>query len=937
MTDKWIVIGRRRSNGRSVMTPLLVSAQRCTASAANPKKQGKAWAASVRFRRWSAASLLLITALVLLVMSRPLDHSSHSVLRTATMDDCIGGNVATTREKQRPLALVVNLARRHDRWRRIAQHLQRHHPEFLTEYQLERLDAVDGHAHAFVHAGLARMVVDGDLSQRAFESVMAALSPRQRPVWGQELTAGAVGCLLSHAKAWERAKQLNASVFVLEDDVEILASTNLARDLAQAISELPDNFGLLYLGDMAQDYVTIRKMDYSAHLRRLSRPLWGTYAYVISPKAARRLLLHMYPAQLQVDSYIKQVAELYESDMPNFVLAQDAVYTDNSEARDTDAQAAIGRGRQRVGGDGAANSSDRNNNQRQLHYHFLLPTELSDDDGGGFGPSDGSSVNLVSNTTADGLWFDESYALSLHTDAPPRAAPPIQQRVAPLPWISYHSEPSAIEIALEQGLLTHAQLKMFATTAPPAARRWILCLAVAVKHGGICFTKSYTIVRSIEHVLDGVPALGMFMASPGASLSYSLRDRSTWVAAEKHGILSGIVYFAPRRSYGKYRDDPILRTLKRVLASLFADDAIEDCTWALGGGDINDACADRQTQSMLNALLAKRIGIADDATLFPPHIFDPLLPLRRPCRCTDAADVGCQSRCDRMIAPPFAAGSRRGRLGRRRRSNASSSSALATAATENASSSSTRHHHLAPRYLLHIGSTNSTFSNDHFGPWTQINPAWAARYLDETFPVTAARLSPPSPPAPTPARTSPTTTTPTPGHLSAAFHDNFDTFCRGVAVVAEYGGAFVADAARLTPRQPLLRGVLADWRRAPLPSPSPSIVVLWEELPAVRHPAASLNANMVVVRRPKHLSWRFFAAPTPHHPVAVRLAKACTRLDQLLNVANDGESKHLPTPQQQQQQQLDVDRSHIIMQQLTRALSDDASSIQFYSESDVFM
>jgi hypothetical protein len=87
------------------------------------------------------------------------------------------------------------------------------------------------------------MVVDGHLRQRAYESVMS----NGRRVWGQEMTAGARECLLSHAQAWERAVSLNESILVLEDDV-VLVFVHIRRVLPTSCSRASSEIRTALLG-----------------------------------------------------------------------------------------------------------------------------------------------------------------------------------------------------------------------------------------------------------------------------------------------------------------------------------------------------------------------------------------------------------------------------------------------------------------------------------------------------------------------------------------------------------------------------------------------------------------------------------------------------------------------------------------------------------------
>jgi GR25 family glycosyltransferase involved in LPS biosynthesis len=716
----------------------------------------------------------------------------------AQVDRC-GDCTAFSCSQHPRLVLVINLRRRQDRWRHIYRRLRAN--TGLLSYRIERQEAVDG-SHSL---DFARMVVDGSLRHRAFESVMS----KQRRVWGQELTTGAVGCLLSHANAWKRSLRLNQSVLVIEDDVELI-SPAFEDTFPRALNKLPHNFGLLYLGDMAKDTETIHRAAYSSDLDRISRPLWGTYAYVVSSLAARRLLLHMYPADAQVDSYIKQVAELYAADMPNFVVSQDLVYTDNSETRVTDAQQ---RGENEYG--------DARKNL-QLRYHVLLP-----------------SIEFTGSTTFSGetndrgsrlLTFDHSYSSSLNPSE-----------------VSHHSEQAAIAYAISLGILTPAQAASDSAVGNrhQPARRWLLCAAIAMRHGGLCFTEPFTIVRNMQHMLDQV-SFGIFMAS-----------MPTAVASET--TMSQVVYAA--RLMSRSNADFVILALRNALGNITASTG-------------------RNTGHHRDFFELIHVTLPVVATRFPPHIFDPMLPLQRPCRCSPRTssdhgrDIACQSRCERSVAPPHAVGF----------------PSLRPSALPGLS-------HATPR-LLHIiesvpkvptGQKN-VMARQNSELWKRLHapPKWDVRVV----------------------RSNKIRHTPQYGLIDEA--------CLGLIAVAKYGGAYVNS--NLPPRRALSRGALSGWstNSAPVVAISEDAGEHESRAPARGHRAS----DVVTTRRPKRnqLSLRFFAAPLPNHPVVMRLANACARLLDLMRDCDD--ACHLST-------------QHISLQ-LQQVLADDAWAVRFVPENDVF-
>lgn len=94
---------------------------------------------------------------------------------------------------------------------------------------------------------------------------------------GVPLRQGSLGCLLSHKKALEYAKEKGyPCVIVFEDDADLRPTFN--EDLKAAMLELPESWDLLWLAGM--DAIGSPSYPYSEHLKRLNGS-WGTFGYVI--------------------------------------------------------------------------------------------------------------------------------------------------------------------------------------------------------------------------------------------------------------------------------------------------------------------------------------------------------------------------------------------------------------------------------------------------------------------------------------------------------------------------------------------------------------------------------------------------------------------------------------------------------------------------------
>ena len=109
-------------------------------------------------------------------------------------------------------------------------------------------------------------------------------------VTNKKMTRGAVGCTLSHIGIWEDAERKgHENIMVLEDDV-VLAK-NFKAKLAKILSEVPDDFDILYLGG---SNLKVKRVSPNIGVPKKTKAKGtfntGTYAMVINKKALPVLL-----------------------------------------------------------------------------------------------------------------------------------------------------------------------------------------------------------------------------------------------------------------------------------------------------------------------------------------------------------------------------------------------------------------------------------------------------------------------------------------------------------------------------------------------------------------------------------------------------------------------------------------------------------------------
>jgi glycosyl transferase, family 25 len=181
--------------------------------------------------------------------------------------------------------VVINLPHRTDRWRTLQQRMSAAGLDRLI-----RAPAVEG-------AGLADVTIAALLGSPA-DGIDEA--PRSH----LSLTRPAVGCFLSHLAIWRWmiAKDL-PRLLVLEDDAAPAPNYSAAR-LRGVLASLPNEAGLTFFGRIIMHGLAERPAGSD-----LARMYYfnGTFAYLITPKAARFLLQRLFPLQAHIDHQMSRV------------------------------------------------------------------------------------------------------------------------------------------------------------------------------------------------------------------------------------------------------------------------------------------------------------------------------------------------------------------------------------------------------------------------------------------------------------------------------------------------------------------------------------------------------------------------------------------------------------------------------------------------------
>jgi len=179
----------------------------------------------------------------------------------------------------------ISLDRRPDRWMRF---MERARAAGMSD-KVQRWSAVD--AKTFDAANHPKVSV-GTAHNIKYKT--------RRSVYEID-TAGAVGCSLSHFAVWEKVVESGRPSIVFEDDCGI--PVDFMERLAVVQADLPAEWDvIIFQNNLSKDKGC--KAIAGEEPWHLRTDLMGSYAYMVSPQGASRLLKRAYPIEMHVDAYL---------------------------------------------------------------------------------------------------------------------------------------------------------------------------------------------------------------------------------------------------------------------------------------------------------------------------------------------------------------------------------------------------------------------------------------------------------------------------------------------------------------------------------------------------------------------------------------------------------------------------------------------------------
>jgi GR25 family glycosyltransferase involved in LPS biosynthesis len=235
------------------------------------------------------------------------DYSKKDTSRKVTEGDGSRG----TKEKGNnwfDSVVILNLKHRPEMMQQMLEHIRDTQP-FPATIPIRRHDAVNGN-----NVDVQHLHNSGRLTRKAMNHIHQ-LSGRVEAI---TMTAGGLGCALSHIEIWEHfLSQSNGggSILILEDDVRL--SPYFKETMMNV--QLPNEYDVVYLSfpdfgrRMASPFTNFTSTTTSSSfstIRRVYGDNWGTGGYIVSLKGIQTLLKHVYPIDEQIDSFLVSMVEL---------------------------------------------------------------------------------------------------------------------------------------------------------------------------------------------------------------------------------------------------------------------------------------------------------------------------------------------------------------------------------------------------------------------------------------------------------------------------------------------------------------------------------------------------------------------------------------------------------------------------------------------------
>lgn len=181
----------------------------------------------------------------------------------------------------------INLDRRKERNKHVLSEIKK---SKVLSKKIKRISAVDGLSLNIQN------IPDNILTKKSKEQLLT----KREQTFGISLTHGAVGCAMSHYKLYEKCIEKNENFLILEDDIIINPGVD------EYIEDYLDyfNYDLLYLGFHRHSHTILKNVH--PLINKIKGNIWGTFAYVVTPKFCKYCIENVFPISVQFDTEISK-------------------------------------------------------------------------------------------------------------------------------------------------------------------------------------------------------------------------------------------------------------------------------------------------------------------------------------------------------------------------------------------------------------------------------------------------------------------------------------------------------------------------------------------------------------------------------------------------------------------------------------------------------
>lgn len=118
------------------------------------------------------------------------------------------------------------------------------------------------------------------------------------------LSLGAVGCSLSHIKAWKMLLDSDQELLhVLEDDADPKESVEEMNQFVNEVEKIDPEWDVIYLGYLPK-FLGSCDQKLESGIWRIRSMMPGTQSYLISKRGAKKLMEHAFPLVNAIDAYM---------------------------------------------------------------------------------------------------------------------------------------------------------------------------------------------------------------------------------------------------------------------------------------------------------------------------------------------------------------------------------------------------------------------------------------------------------------------------------------------------------------------------------------------------------------------------------------------------------------------------------------------------------